>query len=359
MRSSSTSRQPSPAARISPLSGSSVARSSSSARSASTKRCSPARSEAIRSAGASTPKRYSRQRRPPGQRERDAQLVGDREAQVLHRLQDVGQVERAHRAQLDERRLGALERDAHLEPALERLELPQVGRHLLGRGRLAVEAAPRLGSHVALEQAAALARAERGLERLGHVVFPGGHQRLGQAARLGRVDGVLELVRVEVEDQQRDRPGVDRGCERDRPEGIRERPAQRRLGLVGVAQPRERHVQRLVAGALADLDDDLLVARDLYDAADHALEVVDARVEQVGLREVVEGGPRLAPGVRARDALRTPPGCGRASPSAAGCGRRAARTPRARSAPAAASGRASLPSSPHSRTVRSSIGSRW
>jgi hypothetical protein len=80
-----------------------------------------------------------------GQGERDAQLLGDGEPEVLHGLQDVGEVEGAHRDELHGGRLRGLRDDARLEPALERLELAQVARHLLRRGHLAVEAAARLG----------------------------------------------------------------------------------------------------------------------------------------------------------------------------------------------------------------------
>ena len=99
-----------------------------------------------------------------GQRERDAQLLGDGEAEVLQRLQDVGEVERAHRAELDGGRLRGPRDDAGLEPALERLELAQVVRHLLRRRHLAVEAAARLRRHVAAEEAPALALPELPLE---------------------------------------------------------------------------------------------------------------------------------------------------------------------------------------------------
>ena len=302
VRSSSTSRQLRPADRIRPLSGSSVARFSSSARSASTKRCSPLASAAIRSAGASIPQPVQQAAPALGQRERDAQLVGDGEPEVLHRLERVGEVERPHRAQLHQRGVARPLRHAHLEPALERLELAQVDRHLLGRGDLAVEAAARLVGHVAAEQAPPLALAELAVERRGHPVLPGRHQRLGQAARLGRVHRVLERGLVEVEDQERDGPAVDRGREGDRTEGVLERAPQAGLDLVRVAQARERHVECLVSGTPAALHHQLLVACDLHDLLDHALDVVDPGVEEVGLREVVEGGARLTPGVRVRDA---------------------------------------------------------
>jgi hypothetical protein len=236
-----------------------------------------------------------------GQGERDAQLLGDREAEVLHRLQDVGEVERPDGAELDGGRLRRPGHDARLEAALERFQLAEVGGHLLRRGHLAVEPAARLRRHVAAEEAPPLPLPELLLEGGGHPVLPVGHERLGQPARLLDVHRVLELVRVEVEDEERHRSAVHRGAEGDRPEGGGERPAQRRLGLVRVAQAREGHVERLVARPAAALDHQLLVARDLDDLLDHALEVGGLRVEEVGLGEVVEGGARLTPAVRARD----------------------------------------------------------
>ena len=235
-----------------------------------------------------------------GQGERDAQLLGDGEAEVLHGLQDVGEVERAHRARAARRPSPA---SSATTPASSRLSsassLPQVVRHLLRRRHLAVEAAARLRRDVAPEEPPPLALAELPLEGGGHAVLPVGHEGLGEPARLLEVHRVLELVRVEVEEEERHRPAVDRGAEGHRPEGVGEGPPQRRLDLVGVAQPREGHVERLVARSPAALDHDLVVARHVHDALDDPLEVGGVGVEEVGLGEVVEGGPRLAPDVGA------------------------------------------------------------
>ena len=236
-----------------------------------------------------------------GQGERDAQLVGDGEPEVLQGLQGVGEVERAHRAQLHGGGLRRLRDDARLEPALERLHLPQVVRHLRRRRHLAVEAAARLRRHVPAEEAPALALPELALEGDPDAVLPVGDEGLGEPARLLDVHRVLELVRVEVEDEERHRPAVHRGAEGHRAERVGEGAPQGRLDLVGVAQPREGHVEGLVARSLAALHHDLVVARHVHDALDDPLEVGGVRVEEVGLREVVEGGPGLAPDVGARD----------------------------------------------------------
>ena len=102
-----------------------------------------------------------------GQGEGHPQLVGDGEAQVLQGAQDVGEPEGAHRVEVEGRGLRGPREDAHLEPALQGLEVPDVLGHLLGRGGFAVEAAARLRADVALEEAPALApRRTRGRGRL-------------------------------------------------------------------------------------------------------------------------------------------------------------------------------------------------
>src|SRR6185295_18664701 len=90
------------------------------------------------------------------QGERYAQLLGDGEPEVLEGAQRLGEGQRPDGVQLQRRGLGAAGPELDLEPALELLEVAQVVRHLLGRGRLAVKAAARLGPHVALEEAPAL-----------------------------------------------------------------------------------------------------------------------------------------------------------------------------------------------------------
>ena len=130
----------------------------------------------------------------------------------------------------------------------------QVVRHLVGRRHLAVEAAARLRRDVAPEQAPR-PRARRTPSRGRRATRSSqlGHERLGQPARLVEVHRVLELVLVEVEDEEGHRPAVHRGAERHRAERVREGAPQRRLDLVGVAQPREGHVEGLVARAPASL----------------------------------------------------------------------------------------------------------
>ena len=252
MRSTSTSRQLRPAERISPFSGSSVARSSSSARSASTKRSSPAASAAMPLRGRLDLEAVQEAAPALGQRDRDAQLLGDRQAEVLHGLQDVRQVERAHRVEAERRRprRSSARRAARAAPRAARTSRRPPGT-CSGASRLAVEAAARLRRHEAPEQRAPAALAEGPLEGGGGLVLPARGERLGEPAGLVDVDRPLQLGRVEVEEEQRQRPAVERGRVRHRPERVRHRPAQRLLALVRVAQAREGDVERLVAGALA------------------------------------------------------------------------------------------------------------
>jgi hypothetical protein len=168
-------------------------------------------------------------------------------------------------------------------------------RDLLRRCDFAVEAAPRLRRDVAPEEPAALALAELALERGRHLVFPVRDEGGRELPDLVRLHRVLERRRVEVEEEERDRAAVHGGAVGDGTEVLGEGPPQRLLRLVGVAQPRERDVERLVALPLADVDRDLVVARHVDDAVDDLLQVGDVRVEQLGLGELVERGADLPP----------------------------------------------------------------
>ena len=83
---------------------------------------------------------------PLGQDQGDPQLLGDREAEVLQRAQGLGE----GRASAPSTASGSTglarcaARTPHLQPALQALEVADVLRHLLGRRRLAIEAAAAL-----------------------------------------------------------------------------------------------------------------------------------------------------------------------------------------------------------------------
>ncbi len=243
---------------------------------------------------------------PLGKGDGDAQLLGHREAQVLERAQDVRQAEGADGVQVEGHRLGGPGDDADLEPALEVVEMADVIGHLLGGGGLAVEAAPRLRGDEAPEQSPPLALSELPLQGFRHPILPLGDEGEGEAADFPGVDRTFEPGRVEVEQQQGHRPAVHRAAEGDGAESLGERPPERLLRLVGVAQPGEGDVEGLVARALSDVDRDLVVPRHVDDAVDDLLEVPNPGIEQLRLGEAVEGGSDLPPGVRAGQGLALP-----------------------------------------------------
>ena len=233
-----------------------------------------------------------------GQRQRNRQLFLHRQGQVLERAQRRRQAERARRVDRQRRRIGGVDADVRLELGLDGLEPAQILRHVLGARRLAVHAAARLAADVAREEPPALGRAVGLLEGDGDAILPGRDHALDDGVHLRDVDRVLEPALVEVEDEQGDHAHVGPGVERDRAEGLAQRPLQVLLDAVRVVQVRERHRHRLVALAGPRRHHDLGVARHVDHAVDERLERGGVGVEQLAARHVVEERARLAVGVR-------------------------------------------------------------
>ena len=233
------------------------------------------------------------------QRQREAHLLVHGQAQVLQRPQRLGELERGAEYSFSSADPAASDRTT-TEAPLELLEDAQVFRHVLGRGRLAVEAASRFVLHVADEQTASFEWAEDVFERVRHAIRPGRDHAPGDLLDALDVDRVLEGRGVEVEQQQRPGAAVRQRGERDRAEFGRQRVAELLLDAVRRPQNGEGDRHRVVLRPLPRRHGDLVVARHFDHRFDDRLQLVGAGVEQLALRQAVEDGAHLAVDVRVR-----------------------------------------------------------
>ncbi len=236
--------------------------------------------------------------------DRDVNLSGDAEPEIPERRQRLDEGESLHGVETESEMLRAPRRDPDFQPILERFEMLDVERDFRRRRRLAVDADPGLRGDPAVEVLSTLPFAEMIGKRPRDRVLPRRDELFDDALRRLFVDGMLQTIEVEVEDQDLDGAGVLRGDRIDRTEALRERARERLLHPVGVAHSRKAEVERGIAAAEPVVDRDLVVAGHLGDLVEKGLQLRRRSVEKLAAGKAIEQRPDLPKGMGHRGRVR-------------------------------------------------------